>query len=94
MSNFLQLQSFHICKQTVHKKKKYNQSSIIINNVLSPNYICTYQEKEIILLSTSASVQYSWINKDCFKKKTKKKTKTSLPSMVVEILKAIQEESR
>ena len=29
-----------------------------------------------------------------FKKKTKKKTKTSLPSMVVEILKAIQEESR
>ena len=93
MSNFLQLQSFHICKQTVHKKKKYNQSSIIINNVLSPNYICTYQEKEIILLSTSASVQYSWINKDCFKKKTKKK-QTSLPSMVVEILKAIQEESR
>ena len=28
------------------------------------------------------------------KKKNKKKTKTSLPSMVVEILKAIQEESR
>ena len=28
------------------------------------------------------------------KKKQKKKTKTSLPSMVVEILKAIQEESR
>ena len=27
-------------------------------------------------------------------KKNKKKTKTSLPSMVVEILKAIQEESR
>ena len=59
MSNFLQLQSFHICKQTVHKKKKYNHSSMIINDVLSPNYICTYQEKEIILLSTSASVQYS-----------------------------------
>ena len=59
MSNFLQLQSSIFVNKLCIKRKKYNHSSMIIIDVLSPNYICTYQEKEIILLSTSASVQYS-----------------------------------
>ena len=31
---FLRLQSFHTCKQTVHKKKNHNHGSTIINDVL------------------------------------------------------------
>ena len=45
-NNLLKVQSFHICKQTVHKKKIDSYGSMIINDVLSPHYICTYQEKK------------------------------------------------
>ena len=45
-SRLLQLQSFHICKQTVHKKKKHNHGSMIINDVLSPQSITMYLSKK------------------------------------------------
>ena len=35
----------------MHKKKKHNHGSMIINDVLSPNYICTYQEKKSYLFA-------------------------------------------
>ena len=63
-SNFLQLLSFHICKQAVHKKKK-TQSWFHDHQWYTFTKLYMYLSmKEIIPLSTSAVVQYSWINKD------------------------------
>ena len=58
----------------MHKTKKHNHGSMIINDVLSPNYICTYQEKKSYLYALQLSYSIHELTRiACSLKKTKQR---------------------